>query len=277
MARLINLGWCVVALGGLAACAPDYSPNTYAASAVQQANKVDPGVIVGLRSVDVTAGGVIGAATGAAAGGIAGAQTPGGAGSAFGAIGGALVGGLVGTSVEHAVDDTTAYEYVVRKKTGDLVSVTQKDKSPLAVGTKVLVIAGPQARIVPDYTVATDAPTPPADKAKATPPAGSPPAAGAAVPPVASSPSPAPSGTSAAAATNGNAIESVPLAPAATPPTSAAAAASMVEKAFMNSPAARGAPTDLLPPPTSLTPAATPAPAPAPASTNADPGTTTNH
>ncbi len=36
---------------------------------------------------------------------------------------------------------------------GDLVSVTQKDKTPLVLGQKVLVIAGTQARVVPDYTV----------------------------------------------------------------------------------------------------------------------------
>jgi outer membrane lipoprotein SlyB len=35
--------------------------------------------------------------------------------------------------------------------------VTQKDKTPLALGQKVLVIAGNQARVVPDYTVAPEA------------------------------------------------------------------------------------------------------------------------
>jgi hypothetical protein len=58
------------------------------------------------------------------------------------------VGGLGGTAAEHAIKDTTGYEYIVRKANGDLLSVTQKDETPLAVGQHVLVIAGPQARIV---------------------------------------------------------------------------------------------------------------------------------
>jgi outer membrane lipoprotein SlyB len=137
----------------LAACSPDYSPNTYNSAAVQQTAKVEPGVIAGVRQVDVSAAGTVGAATGGAAGGIAGAQTPGGVGSAFGALGGALVGGLVGSAVEKSSAAATAYEYIVRKPNGDLVSVTQQDPAPLQIGQKVLVFDGKQARIVPDYTV----------------------------------------------------------------------------------------------------------------------------
>jgi outer membrane lipoprotein SlyB len=44
------------------------------------------------------------------------------------------------------------YEYIIKKGNGDLLSVTQKDETPLAVGQHVLVIAGPQARVVADYT-----------------------------------------------------------------------------------------------------------------------------
>jgi outer membrane lipoprotein SlyB len=137
----------------LAGCGPDYSPDTYSSNAVQQANKVEQGVVVGVRDVAVTAAGTTGAVTGGAAGGIAGSQVGTGPVSAFAALGGTLVGGLTGAAVEHAAGDTNAYEYIVRKGNGDLVSVTQKDKVPLALGQKVLVIAGNQARVVPDYTV----------------------------------------------------------------------------------------------------------------------------
>jgi outer membrane lipoprotein SlyB len=147
--RLALLG----VLATVAGCAPDYSPDTYATRAVQQANKVEQGVIVGARPVAVTADGSVGAVTGAAAGGVAGSQAPGGVGSAFGAIGGSLVGGLVGTAVEHGTGDTTATEYIVRKSNGEMLSVTQKDPTPLPIGQKVLVIAGAQARVVADYTV----------------------------------------------------------------------------------------------------------------------------
>jgi outer membrane lipoprotein SlyB len=147
----------------LSGCGPSYSPNTYASNAVQQANKVDQGVVVGVRAVSVSAQGTTGAVMGGAAGAAAGTQVGGGGiSTAFGAIGGTLIGGLVGTTVEHTTADTSAWEYVVRRPNGDLISVTQKDTTPLAIGQKVLVIAGAQARIVPDYTV--QPPPPPADK-----------------------------------------------------------------------------------------------------------------
>ena len=143
-----------IALLALAGCGPDYSPDTYASRAAQQANKVEQGVIVGLRQVAISADGTTGAVAGSAAGGAAGSTVGGGGvSSTFGAIGGALVGGLVGTAAEHAAGDTQATEYVVRKTNGEMVSVTQKDPKPLKLGQKVLVIAGVQARIVADYTV----------------------------------------------------------------------------------------------------------------------------
>jgi outer membrane lipoprotein SlyB len=164
---------------GAAACSPSYSPDSYATRAVQQANKVEQGVIVGRRPVKVSADGATGAATGAAAGGVVGSQTTSsGMSSALGAVGGALVGGLLGTAVERAAGDTTATEYIVRKSNGELVSVTQRDETPLPLWQRVLVIAGNQARIVPDYTVPEPAPEPapspepvPAQKAEAPEPA----------------------------------------------------------------------------------------------------------
>lgn len=195
---------------GLAACSADYSPNTYAAAAAQQANKVERGVIVGRRPVEVTAQGTVGAVTGGAAGGIAGSQAPGGPiSSAFGALGGTLVGGLVGTAAEHATGDTKAWEYIVRQPNNDLLSVTQTDQKPLEVGLNVLVITGKQARIVPDYTVAI---APPA--AEHQPTAKPPPAEPA---PVAATPLPAP-GT----ATSVTPSPATPQ-PAIPPPTTSAA------------------------------------------------------
>ena len=146
-------------LAGLSGCGPSYSPDTYASNAAQQANKVEQGVVVGVRTVAVSAAGTVGTVTGAAAGGIAGSQLGVGPVSAFTALGGALAGGLGGSAVEHVTADTIAFEYIVRKPNGDLVSVTQKDKTPLALGQKVLVIAGTQARVVPDYTVPPLTPT----------------------------------------------------------------------------------------------------------------------
>ncbi|MSP03548.1 MAG: hypothetical protein EXR07_21290 [Acetobacteraceae bacterium] len=147
----------------LTGCAPSYSPDTYGSNAVQQANKVDPGVIVGVRPVKISAQGAVGGVTGATAGGVTGAQAGAGVGGALGAIGGSLIGGIAGMTAERAVADVDGFEYIVRKANGDLLSVTQKDKKALPVGQKVLVIAGNQARIVPDYTVTPDGPPKPVD------------------------------------------------------------------------------------------------------------------
>ncbi len=116
----------------VAACSQSYSPDTYASSAVQQASKVDQGVIIGRRSVDVTPPGTTGAIAGAAAGGIAGSQVGNGVTQAFGTLGGGLVGGVVGSAVERGSGQTVAFEYVVRKGGGEMVSVTQQDNPPLA-------------------------------------------------------------------------------------------------------------------------------------------------
>lgn len=167
------------ALLPLAACGTGYSPDVYSTRAVQQANKVEQGVIVGVRQINVSAGGETGAAAGAAAGGVLGSQAPSGIFSALGGVGGAVIGGIAGSAAEHRFVDTVAHEYIVRV-TGkaDLVSVTQRDDRPLAVGQKVLVIAGTQARIVPDYTVPLEPPA----QAVAPAPAPAPAPAAVAVP-----------------------------------------------------------------------------------------------
>jgi outer membrane lipoprotein SlyB len=143
----------VILAAALTGCAPTYSPDTYASNAVQLANKVDQGIVVGIRAVLISADPTVGTATLGAAGGIAGSQVGSGATSALGALGGTVAGGLVGSAVSHTEGDTTGYEYIVRKPNGDLLSVTQKDAQPLNIGQHVLIIQGPQARIVADYTV----------------------------------------------------------------------------------------------------------------------------
>jgi outer membrane lipoprotein SlyB len=142
----------------LAGCASDYSPNTYASNAVQLANKVESGTVVGYREVAISAKGNIGAVSGGAAGGILGAQY---ADSALVALGGSTVGAIVGNTLDHATGDTTGWEYIVRKMNGDMLSVTQREKKPLALGQRVLVIMGPQARVIADYSVIPDTPAPP--------------------------------------------------------------------------------------------------------------------
>lgn len=153
--RPITFGFCAILAAALGGCGPDYSPDTYNSAAMQQANKVDTGVVVGYREVKISSDGTVGAVTGGAAGGILGAQfdspsLP----TALAALGGTVVGGVVGTTIEHTTGDTTGWEYIVREPKGDLISVTQREPKPIAIGQKVLVIEGKQARIVPDYATA---------------------------------------------------------------------------------------------------------------------------
>jgi outer membrane lipoprotein SlyB len=134
----------------LSACAPNYSPNVYSSNAVQLANKVEAGTVIGFREVKISANGNIGAVTGGAVGGVLGAEY---ANSALIAVGGTTVGGMLGSALEHAARDTTGWEYIIRKDNGDMLSVTQREATPLTLAQRVLVIMGPQARVVPDYSI----------------------------------------------------------------------------------------------------------------------------
>ncbi|MFD1624435.1 glycine zipper 2TM domain-containing protein [Azospirillum griseum] len=168
MSRSFLIGLLATVAGGLAACTSDYSPNTYSSAAVQQANKVEPGVVVGYRQISISANGTVGAVTGGAAGGILGAQVgPGGFNSALGTVGGSAIGTILGTSLEHIAGDTTGWEYIVRKPNGELLSLSQREPQPIPIGQKVLVITGSQARIIPDLQSLGDGTAPaekPADK-----------------------------------------------------------------------------------------------------------------
>lgn len=189
MCRLFRTSFAISAAALLASvlvtgCTPNYSPDTYASAAAQQANKVDQGIIVGVRAIQISADTTLATTTGAAAGAVAGSTVGGGTGSALGAVGGTLAGGVVGNVVGHASGDTGGFEYIVKKPNGDLLSVTQQDPAPLGIGAHVLIIEGAQARVVPDYTVpmvvedlhpegakpaATAAATPPATPVVSTP------------------------------------------------------------------------------------------------------------
>ncbi|HWX50867.1 MAG TPA: hypothetical protein VNZ61_22695 [Roseomonas sp.] len=224
MIPLARLGLPALLLSGLlAACSPTYSPDTYASRAVQQANKVEQGVVVGRRAIEISADGASGAVSGAAAGGVAGSRIGGGdITSAFGGIGGGLIGGLLGTAVEQGAGAQQGYEYIVRKPNGELVSVVQRDDTPLALGQKVLVIAGAQARIVPDYTVPNENPPAPPPAAALTAPA----AAASGQPAATAAPPPAPQqetlppATTTAPVTPEPPVPSAPAEPAPASPSS---------------------------------------------------------
>jgi outer membrane lipoprotein SlyB len=260
LSSIVKSGLAFVTLAALAGCAPDYSPNTYAAGAVQQANKVDPAIVVGYREVSISAAGTVGAVTGGAAGGILGAQVgPNSTASALGAVGGGVVGSLLGTGIEHVTADTIGWEYIVQKPNGDLLSVTQRERQPLPIGQKVLVIAGNQARIIPDTRAIPD---PPKEDKKEDKPKE--PAKPVVLPPAATSIEPLPAAATAPhSAWDSHAPTPVPENPAPAPePAATAPAAPAV--------APTAPPTPLAPPPAAPAAASEPTPAPSAAPAPAD-------
>jgi len=178
------------ALFSLEACQNQYSSNTYDPNGAQRAAHVDRAVVESIRIVDIRESGLgsgVGLLGGAAAGGIVGSQIGKGGGNALATLGGVLVGGAAGVLAEKSITDTQAYEYVLRKENGELVSVTQQDQQPFAVGQRVLVMYGAKARIVPDNT-----PLPPpavAPQGQPASPTTSPAPSGKTVTPVQSAPS----------------------------------------------------------------------------------------
>lgn len=156
VSRSLKISLVLGSLSLLAACSgTDYSPNTYGSNTVQMASKVDAGIVVGFREVLISANGTVGAVTGGAAGGVLGSQAGGGnLDQALGGVIGTAIGSVVGSAVEHVAGDTKGWEYIVKKYNSDMISVTQTEPKPLALGQKVLVISSnAQARIVPDYSV----------------------------------------------------------------------------------------------------------------------------
>jgi outer membrane lipoprotein SlyB len=254
--RLHFVTYSLVALSfvSLSSCGPDYSPNTYSGDAMQQANKVEPGIVVGFRQVAISADGTVGAVTGGAAGGILGAQYDANhLTSELGALGGGVVGGVVGTTIQHVVGKTTGWEYIVREPKGDLLSVTQEEPTPIPIGQKVLVITGKQARIVPDYSVELSPPpatSPDKDKTaqKPIPPAASPPTSAASQPGV----TPA-SETTTPSATPGPILPAIATT-SATPVASAATASTMRGADPADGPPAPQSEPEKTAPPASITP-----------------------
>jgi outer membrane lipoprotein SlyB len=246
LVRNVTGGVAAALVAVLSGCGPSYSPNTYSAAAVQQANPVQPGVVVGMRVVQVSADTGVGTVAGAAAGGITGAQVDsGGPITALSALGGSVLGGIVGSGVEHATGDTAAFEYIVRENKGDLVSVTQRDTVPLRIGEHVLVIEGKQARVVRDYTVVVTGAPPVAKPAdKAAPGARPASAASAAVPgaPAAAATSAGPPPVAAPAVTPGASSPALAVLPAVAQPSPAVSPAAPIALAPPGNPAGGAGP-----------------------------------
>lgn len=148
-----KLIFCAMGLLVLTACADKYSPDSYSPGGMQQANKVDRAIVKSVRQVDVNDPSLgLGTLGGAAAGGLAGSQIGAGTGNAFATLGGVLVGGAIGYVVDQDINSTTAYEYILEKQNGDLMTLAEKQDQPFNTGDHVLILYGVKARVILDNT-----------------------------------------------------------------------------------------------------------------------------
>lgn len=149
--RFKSLFLAVLLIATVSGCAKPYSPNVYSPGGMQQANKVERAIVQNVREVDVNDPSLgLGTAAGAAAGGIAGSQIGKGGGNAAAVLGGVLIGGAIGWLIDQDANATTAYEYILEKNNGDLITLAQKQEQPFAVGDHVFILYGVQARVIPD-------------------------------------------------------------------------------------------------------------------------------
>ncbi len=142
----------MLAAFAVAGCTSAPSASTYSRNQALQAQNVQKGRIVSMRTVEIegTKSGV-GTGAGAVAGGVAGSFIGGGWRShALGAVGGAVLGGLGGSAAEEAITKSTGMEFVVQLDNGQTIAVVQANDENLAVGERVMVLQGGQTRVVRD-------------------------------------------------------------------------------------------------------------------------------
>jgi outer membrane lipoprotein SlyB len=137
----------------LTACGIGNTNTTYSRGQIGRQGSTSVGRIVSMTQIDVAGtNSGIGTTVGALAGGIAGgALTSPSHGwyrhsrgrravGTLGALGGAVVGGIAGSLAEKALTKDTAFEFLVEKPNGAVVSIVQTNELGLREGDKVILI-----------------------------------------------------------------------------------------------------------------------------------------
>ena len=124
----------------LTACGIGNTNTTYQRYQVGAQGIVEKGRILEMTPVQIAGqngvGTLAGAGMGAAAGSMIGGNT---AVNIIGGVAGALVGGMVGSATEKAITADTAYEFIIEKSNGQLISVVQTNELNLRPGDNVLL------------------------------------------------------------------------------------------------------------------------------------------
>ncbi len=132
---------CLTAILGtlaLTACGIGDTNTTYERAEIGAQGRVEYGKIVDILPIAVAGTSDVGTLSGAVAGGAAGSMIGGNtAVNVIGAVGGAVLGGVVGGATEKAITKDTAYEFLVKKSTGAVVSVVQSNELHLRIGDSV--------------------------------------------------------------------------------------------------------------------------------------------
>lgn len=127
--------------------------NTYSPQSLGRVGRADTGTVVNVRLVNVDGTTQTGTILGGITGSALGYEIGKGSGDAIkilGTAGGAMVGGLVGGGTEKMITRTTAYEYIVEMDSGHLETIVQRDDTSIAHGQRVILLKGPDAKIIPD-------------------------------------------------------------------------------------------------------------------------------
>jgi len=153
--KKIGLLSCIFVLSTIiAGCAPNLSPNAYNATEVGIPSRVEKGVIISKRVVDIdntsAVGGPAGVVAGAAGGSLIGRNT---ATNIVSGVGGALIGGVIGNAIDKSIHHQQGFEYIIKLAEGPTISVVQNKDVQFDINQHVLIIYGAMTRIVPDETV----------------------------------------------------------------------------------------------------------------------------
>ncbi|MBE6456218.1 MAG: hypothetical protein IJC11_02425 [Alphaproteobacteria bacterium] len=124
----------------LTACGIGDTNTTYERYQVGSQGVIEKGRILEMMPVKIAGesgvGTLAGAGIGAAAGSMIGGNT---AVNVIGGIAGAVVGGMAGSATGKALTQDTAYEFIIEKSNGQMISIVQTNELNLRPGDNVLI------------------------------------------------------------------------------------------------------------------------------------------
>ncbi len=124
----------------LAACGIGNTNTSYQRAQVGSQGTIEMGQIVSMMPVQIQGTSSVGTLAGAGMGGAAGSMIGGNtAVNIIGGVAGAVAGGIIGSATEKAITRDTAYEFVIQKTNGQMISVVQSNELNLRVGDQVLI------------------------------------------------------------------------------------------------------------------------------------------